>query len=167
MATSPQGPSPEPIQVTSFEASDERDATGEITINDPNPSDNSYLYTIYWSEQPFNSGNEAGVQSEVVCALGTGSYTLSLGEANKRYYVRASVLGTDGQTSALGTAFQLDTIWADRDHDGIPDWYCDKYLLWGPDEEKDIAASDENGNGISNLDEYLRGTDPTYVSETY
>ena len=48
---------------------------------------------------------------------------------------------------------------ADRDGDGIPDWYMNQYRLW-PKDGTDISGNDPDGDGLTNLEEYLGGTDP-------
>jgi pectate lyase len=47
----------------------------------------------------------------------------------------------------------------DSDHDGMPDWWEVKYGL-NPRDPSD-AAQDKDGDGYTNLEEYLNGTDPT------
>jgi hypothetical protein len=54
---------------------------------------------------------------------------------------------------------------ADTDGDGIPDWWEKKYGL-DPNDPSD-GARDKNGDGYTNLEKYLNGTDPTrYVDYT-
>ena len=48
---------------------------------------------------------------------------------------------------------------ADRDGDGIPDWFMNQYHLW-PQDETDISGNDMDGDGLTNLEEFLGGTDP-------
>jgi hypothetical protein len=48
---------------------------------------------------------------------------------------------------------------ADSDHDGMPDWWELKYGL-NPHNPAD-ANQDMDGDGYTNLEEYLNGTDPT------
>lgn len=43
-------------------------------------------------------------------------------------------------------------------HDGIPDWWK---RVYGLDVSIDIASADPDGDGWSNLEEFLRGSDPT------
>jgi len=47
----------------------------------------------------------------------------------------------------------------DSDHDGMPDEWEKKYGL-DPNDPAD-AAKDLDGDGYTNLEEYLNGTDPT------
>jgi len=47
----------------------------------------------------------------------------------------------------------------DSDHDGMPDEWETKYGL-DPNDPSD-AAKDKDGDGYTNLEEYLNGTDPT------
>jgi pectate lyase len=47
----------------------------------------------------------------------------------------------------------------DSDHDGMPDEWEKKYGL-DPNDPSD-AAKDLDGDGYTNLEEYLNGTDPT------
>jgi hypothetical protein len=47
----------------------------------------------------------------------------------------------------------------DSDGDGMPDWWEKKYGL-DPNDPSD-AAKDKDGDGYTNLEEYLNGTDPT------
>ena len=53
---------------------------------------------------------------------------------------------------------------ADRDGDGIPDWYLDKYGLW-LDNEAAIAGSDPDDDGLTTLEEYLAGTNPVIAEK--
>jgi hypothetical protein len=47
----------------------------------------------------------------------------------------------------------------DSDHDGMPDWWEKKYGL-DPNDPSD-ALLDKDGDGYTNIEEYLNGTDPT------
>jgi hypothetical protein len=47
----------------------------------------------------------------------------------------------------------------DSDHDGMPDWWEKKYGLNSSDASD--ASQDKDGDGYTNIEEYLSGTDPT------
>lgn len=151
------------IAVTSSNNSNKKDGVTTITVNDENSVENIAFYNIYYSEDNFNFINENVVQMTVF--PGESEYTIPFEKRNTVYYVRVEAVANNGGKSDLSKSFKLTTGAADRDNDGIPDWYCDKYLLWGDDESKDIANSDENNNGLTNLEEYLAGNDPTKYSE--
>lgn len=53
----------------------------------------------------------------------------------------------------------VDRAATDTDGDGIPDWWEERYGL-DPQDNAD-AGLDPNGDGLSNLDCYLNGSDPT------
>jgi len=67
-----------------------------------------------------------------------------------------SALYAGGTGKPVSSFFSAE---ADTDKDGMPDAWEIKYGL-NPNDPSD-AAKDLNGNGISNLDEYKRGLDPT------
>jgi hypothetical protein len=63
---------------------------------------------------------------------------------------------------------RISGAFEDTDGDGLPDWWEDEFAALGFDKfNPNDAAGDRNGNGISNLQEYLDGTDPGRTSITY
>jgi hypothetical protein len=55
----------------------------------------------------------------------------------------------------------VSAAFVDSDGDGLPDWWEDQYAPLGFDKyNANDAAGDRNNDGVSNLDEYLDGTDP-------
>jgi hypothetical protein len=77
-------------------------------------------------------------------------------------------LGTDlvnGDLNRVPDAFGtfLDAALIDSDGDGIPDWWMMKYFghPTGQAYDHSLASDDADGDGMSNLQEYLAGTDPT------
>lgn len=146
-------------QNLSFTQSKDRDAVITLSFEDPN-SDSKY-YNVYYSESPFTEKNADGV---VVKSFDAGStdLTLDLIERNRVVYASVEIVLEDGTRSVLSEQIRLEADEADSDGDGIPDWYCDQYGLWPKDgEEKDIANSDDDGDGLTNLQEYQGGSDPT------
>ena len=136
----------------------ERDGVVTLTFEDPNP--NSRYYNVYYSEKSFTDKNAQGVVVRSFDASGTG-LTINLLERGRRVYAAVEIVAQDGSRSALSEIILIGGE-ADSDGDGIPDWYCDKYHLWGAEgEDKDIANSDEDGDGLTNLEEYRGGSDPT------
>ena len=152
------------VSVASYKNSKNKDGLTTITISDKNDLENIAFYNIYYSKSDFEEIN-ANVTKMTVLP-GESEYAISFDERDVIFYVKIEAVAQNGSKSVLSKSFKLTTGAADRDNDGIPDWYCDKYLLWGDDESKDIANSDENNNGLTNLEEYLAGNDPTQYSDS-
>jgi hypothetical protein len=66
----------------------------------------------------------------------------------------------DGRTSPISAAASGRTWGEDNNFDGLPDDWQEKY--WGPDRSKWPGAHvDSDGDGATNLEEFLAGTNPT------
>lgn len=147
-----------PAENLAYTQSDDRDAVVTLTFDDPNPD--SRYYNVYYSESVFTDKNADGVVVRSFPADST-SLTLNLLERGRTVYAAVEIVAKDGRRSNLSDIILVGGE-ADSDGDGIPDWYCDKYHLWGePGEEKDIANSDDDRDGLTNLEEYRGGSDPT------
>jgi hypothetical protein len=74
--------------------------------------------------------------------------------------VTNSVIGASGSAGLLGLAAQYDNlaVFVDNDLDGMPNSWESQY---GLNPNSDDAAQDLDGDGRSNLQEYLLGSDPT------
>lgn len=137
----------------------DRDGIVNLTFTDDN-TDTAY-YNIYYSDTDFDSEEDDNVAMQKVYA-GSEYYSIDFDERNKDGYVAVVAVAENGAKSPLSEVVSVNTGEADRDGDGIPDWYCDEYLLWPPSgEETDIANSDDDNDGLTNLDEYKGGSDPT------
>ena len=70
-----------------------------------------------------------------------------------------------GDLNRVQDAFeaQVDSTLIDSDGDGIPDWWMMKYFghPTGQASDHSLASDDYDGDGVSNLQEFLAGTDPT------
>ena len=147
-----------PAENLEYTQSADLDAVVTLTFDDPNT--NSKYYNVYYSETRFNDKNAEGVVVRSFNADST-ELTINLLERGRTVYAAVEIVLEDGSRSELSEIILIGGE-ADSDGDGIPDWYCDKYLLWGEDgEDKDIANSDDDGDGLTNLEEYLGGSDPT------
>ena len=142
-----------------YKTAKDRDGVIYLSFNDTNDSSLIGYYDIYYSDIPFNSVTDEGVHHERAYA-GQALYLLDLTDRNKTSYVGIVAIGKDGSASDISKIITVTTGEADRDDDGIPDWWCDKYLLWG-DYGKDIAAYDDDNDGLTNLEEYQLSSDPT------
>jgi hypothetical protein len=65
---------------------------------------------------------------------------------------------TDTDADGIGNVYDLDD-----DHDALPDFWEQRY---GLNPLENDAASDPDRDGYSNLEEYLRESDPTDSHET-
>jgi Tol biopolymer transport system component len=114
----------------------------------------------------------------------TGSNTvLTIGQAgySPRLWVSRPVVSDGGTTVAfldLGSglvAGDLNRVqdafgyWVDSDGDGIPDWWMIQYFGHPTGEASDLslASDDADGSGMSNLQDYIAGTDPTNPNSVF
>ncbi|MGD0745101.1 MAG: hypothetical protein ABSA45_08090 [Verrucomicrobiota bacterium] len=69
----------------------------------------------------------------------------------------------------FGASIDINAYLADSDSDGIPDWWMMKYFghPTGQADDLSLAADDADGDGVSNLQEYLAGTDPTNPNSVF
>ena len=141
-----------------FIQSEIKDGVVFIRFTDPNA--NARYYNVYFSDEPFISPHEDGVSVRSIRADFT-QIPLNLLQRIRTVYAALEIVLEDGSRSTLSDIVLFSGV-ADSDSDGIPDWYCDLYHLWGEEgEDKDIAGSDDDGDGLTNLEEFLGGSDPT------
>ena len=146
-----------PAKYLKYQQSADRDAVVTLTFNDPNVD--SKYYNVYYSDEPLTDKDADNV---VVRSFDADSpkVTLNLLERGRTVYAAVEIVLENGSRSPL-SEITLTGGEADSDGDGIPDWYCSLHQLWGENgENKDIAGSDDDGDGFSNLEEYQKGTDP-------
>ena len=70
---------------------------------------------------------------------------------------------------AFGVSVDTNAALVDSDGDGIPDWWMMKYFGHPTGQAGDLsrASDDADGDGVSNLQEYLAGTDPTNPTSVF
>lgn len=152
------------LALTDIQVTPSQNREGYVTISFNDPNEGTALYNVYYSDQPLESLEGGNVIMRSFEANG-GPISLNLFEKNRTVYLALVAVLSDGRRSEPAYA-DTTTGEADSDGDGIPDWYCDKHLLWPKDgEEKDIAGSDDDGDGLTNLEEYLGGSDPKDMND--
>jgi len=97
---------------------------------------------------------EPGRLAQVALDLPAG--TQPEGEAVYRLFADETRVVADVETNNNTTAFAVN-LWVDSDGDGLPDSYEAQYAFLSSTNAAD-AALDFDGDGVSNLAEYLAGT---------
>lgn len=98
---------------------------------------------ILWASRPVICDNGA-----TVAFLDMGS-SLVAGDLNR-------------EPDVFGASVDINAALVDSDDDGIPDWWMMKYFghPTGQANDLSLAQDDADGDGVSNLQEYLAGTSP-------
>ncbi|MBN1670803.1 MAG: lamin tail domain-containing protein, partial [Kiritimatiellae bacterium] len=73
-------------------------------------------------------------------------------------------LSFDGSLSVIRYSL---SVAADADQDGMPDDWATEHLAALPDPADRVDSSDPDHDGLSNLEEYIAGTDPTGPASTF
>jgi hypothetical protein len=98
---------------------------------------------ILWASRPVICNNGA-----TVAFLDMGSILVA-GDLNR-------------EPDVFGASVDINAALVDNDGDGIPDWWMMKYFghPTGQTNDLSLAQDDADGDGVSNLQEYLAGTSP-------
>ena len=157
-----------------YEPSETRDAVVTMSFDDFNEN-SKYYYVYYTDVTDEEAGEDEGsdeyaylenaymrVYPQEICEHLSDTeraFTLDLPERGHLYQVSVISVLEDGSRSAVSSSL-VRAGEADRDGDGIPDWFMNQFHLW-PKDAVDISGHDLDGDGLTNLEEYLGGTDPT------
>ena len=118
------------------------------------------------------SGNEGeifvGSTSVTTNSSGAASFTLSLAAAvPSGYVITATATDPNGNTSPFSAPVSVTTV--DSDHDGLPDNWMMAHFGHPTAQAGDLsrATDDPDGDGMTNLQEFLAGTDPKSSISTF
>jgi len=154
-------PSEEPAaSVSNLTYTQKETSDSLITLHFDDSNGNTKFYNVYYSNKDFTDVTGENIIKRVFPADST-DIEMNLYDRDRTVYLAVEAVLSDGRHSGL-QKIVITTEAADSDGDGLPDWYNDQYGLW-PEEgkEKDIAGSDDDGDTLTNLEEYHGGSDPT------
>ncbi|MBE6614189.1 MAG: hypothetical protein E7631_02665 [Ruminococcaceae bacterium] len=127
-----------------------------FTFTDNNDAEEVLGYSVYYSKTPFTDTNDALYYPN----LFTDSIiTLTFPEAGCEYYLAAIIHGLEGSISELSEVVSCVSGVHMMEGSNIPVSWQQKYCLWDIPGEI-IDDKDNDGDGLTNLEEYLEGTDP-------
>ncbi len=142
-----------------------KEVDGRVTLSFDDINENVKFYNVYYSDDltgdlnPDNAEKRVYEADACIQTSETGrELTLNLYEGGRAVQAAVEVVLEDGSRSPLSSLMVVAGE-ADRDEDGIPDWYADKYHLWTKT-GKSPANLDPDNDGLTNLEEYMAGTDP-------
>jgi uncharacterized repeat protein (TIGR01451 family) len=104
-------------------------------------------------------GNLAGNAIATVTIVGAPTATVNITNITNTAMVEANEFDP---FTANNTASATTTVWLDSIGDGIPDWWRQQFFGSGATTNNaSCTGCDGDGDGFSNLQEFLTGTDPT------
>ena len=108
-------------------------------------------YRVYY-------GTTSGHYTTMISVGNKTSCTITNLEPGQTYYFNATAYEFSGNESGFSDEIPYTVPFVDSDGDGMPD---DWESLYGLDPYVNDALEDPDGDGVSNIDEYRRGTEPT------
>lgn len=136
--------------------SDIYDGQVAFCFSDTNDDTDFLAYNLYYSDVPFSD-----IREDVSCITlmdKKSEYTLDFSDIYGTLYFAIQFRGKDGGKSALSEVVCYENISKDSDGDGIPDKWVNTYSAIA--DLEDIAGTDSDDDGLTNLQEYERGTNP-------
>ena len=139
-----------------------------VVIGDDTPPPNIFLLDRLTGSNTVLTAGQAG-SSSITWA---SRPVISDGGATVAFLDSGSGLATgdlNRVSDAFGASVDVNAALVDSDGDGIPDWWMMKYFghPTGQAGDNSLASSDADGDGMSNLQEYLAGTDPTNPNSVF
>jgi hypothetical protein len=108
-------------------------------------------YRVYY-------GTTSGHYTTMISVGNSTTCTISNLEPGMTYYFAVTAYDTSGNESAYSQEIPYTVPFLDSDGDGMPD---DWERLYGLDPFVNDANQDPDGDGVSNIEEYRTGTEPT------
>lgn len=129
----------------------------QISFVDDNDETTVAAYNIYYCDQHITDKTASNVYRTTVLP-GNSKYSIFLAQNYGTVYFAVEVIGHSGGCSELSAEFEYQLLPNDVDNDGIPDYWISTYFTLS--DLEDIAGTDSDDDGLTNLQEYQNGTNP-------
>ncbi len=141
----------------------EVDGAVYFSFEDANEGTVPVAYKIYHKNEDFTSFDDAGL--EVITVKNVDSFSTNIDfsdDVNEKFFA-VEILYEDGGKTAFGGTVKHQVKLLDSNNDGIPDIWL---LKNGIEDHEGVAEEDPDYDGVSNLDEYINGTNPLVSENT-
>ena len=130
---------------------------GEVIVNLNDTNENVMYYNVFYGTEPITSANYESMEVQIIDS-GSQETNIWFDNSDTTYYFAVQAVAEDGSKSEISESVTCNGAIIDSDGDGFSDSWISTYPALA--ELEDIAGTDSDNDGLTNLEEYEFGTNP-------